>query len=56
MAECHKSISKYHNLLVVLSNGFLNDTINKDELRSLRKQNYSTIKVSLDKLLPQIDQ
>ncbi|CAF0884211.1 unnamed protein product [Brachionus calyciflorus] len=56
MTECHKSLSKYHNCLLSLSNGSLNETLNKDELKGLRSQNYKFIKSSLEALIPKIDQ
>lgn len=56
MTDCHKFISKYHNSLVVLSNGNLHESVNKEELRTLRIQSYANLKINLDKLLPQIDQ
>jgi hypothetical protein len=56
MTECHKLLSKYQNDLVVLSNSYLSEGINKEELRSLRIQCYMTMKANLDKLLPQVDQ
>lgn len=56
MIECHKSMSKYHNNLLVLLNESLSDIVDSDELNAQRSLNYKFVKSALEKLLPQIDQ